>query len=182
MLSVVLVESLHWDVQSSITDLPQQEKRKQMFTLALLVLPGQTLKMQNEIARVLLFPYTLLTQWILEWDHIISWRLSENASSLLTPSSFYYRPCLAWGDLWLSRCTDSLWSLHRYFSESNLWLDTADGEQSVRKRTQHRRKLSSTRPPLHLLSFVKFHSSSPSPQGPSFLQSTCQPAHGNVIY
>lgn len=41
-----------------------------MFALAFLILLGQTLKMQNEIAIVTLFPGTLLTKWIVEGNNI----------------------------------------------------------------------------------------------------------------
>lgn len=58
---------------------------KQMFTLGLLVVPGQTLKMQTEIAIVIWFPSTSLTKWTLEWDNIM--HLSPGSCLKMLPLS-----------------------------------------------------------------------------------------------
>lgn len=73
----------------------EDKRKKKRFALARLLLPGQTLKMQNEITIVTLFPCTLLTQWILEGDSIKHWSPGDALETLplspLRPLSIVWR-------------------------------------------------------------------------------------------
>lgn len=108
---------------------PSRKSRRQMFALALLVLPGQTLKMQNAIAGVVAFSCTPLAKWVSERGNIM----------LLSPGDGLKRPRLL-SAVWhlqlpgpcvlhttRARCdlrTDPSW-------RAAPWPVTADGGQNV---------------------------------------------------
>ena len=111
----------------------------------------------------------------------LHYRLAVVWKCFLSPHSNLFLSLLGWAGLHFPATQTSSGHSTDTSQGAVLCLDTADGEQSVKKGTRGRKRSSLRFPPLHLLYLVlRFHSSAPSPKDLSFLHHR-QLARGNWL-